>query len=292
MNRAIFNSSFGDRNVSLWKRLRFASMSIFFLFVLTSPSFSQTKGGYYALVYSKSGVIGSIEFNGMTIVPESNKEDVTGQIDLNVWIRPGVNKIKVKGIRKRKEDEFAPRIKAILYLAQKGQFPDEGQRIAGFEWQEGEGKPILPLDEEVSFTPTEVPPSELWKIAEDIELNSEDKEKIQKLISDLYDAFRKKDEKKLFDLMEFRAKELAKARYESQEEYTEDLKKGIQAISKSIGGQLDKLDLKNLQYQVIADKKVVFVTTKSGNSPIENKKKGYSAPIHLSKIKGEWIISR
>ncbi|EMY79420.1 hypothetical protein LEP1GSC060_2569 [Leptospira weilii serovar Ranarum str. ICFT] len=265
---------------------------LIFLFALSGPLFSQTQGGYYALVYSKSGVIGSIEFNGMTIVPESGKEDVSGQIDLNVWILPGVNKIKVKGIRKRKEDEFAPKIKAILYLGQKGQFPDEGQKIAGFEWEEGEGKPALPLEQEVTFTPTEIPPSELWKIAEEIQLTAEDKEKIQKLVTDLYNGFQKKDEKKLLELTEFRTKEFARARYYSTEDDMKDLKKGIQNILKSIGGKLDKLDLSELQYHLIADKKVVTITSKSGKSPIESKKKGFSVPLHLSKVQGEWIISR
>ncbi|WP_319941223.1 hypothetical protein [Leptospira sanjuanensis] len=262
------------------------------LFALANPLFAQTQGGYYALVYSKSGVIGSIEFNGMTIVPESGTEDVSGQIDLNVWILPGVNQIKVKGIRKRKEDEFAPKIKAVLYLAQKGQFPDEGQRIAGFEWEEGEGKPALPIEQEVTFTPAEVPPSELWKIAEEIQLTDEDKQKIQKVVGDLYEGFQKKDEKKLFDLMEFRTKEFARARYYSPEDDIKDLKKGIRSILKTIGGKLDKLELNELQYRLISDKKVVVVTLKSGKSPIENKKKGFSVPLHLSKVKGEWILSR
>ncbi|WP_345702348.1 hypothetical protein [Leptospira yasudae] len=262
------------------------------LFVLANPSFAQTQGGYYALVYSKSGVIGSIEFNGMTIVPESGTEDISGQIDLNVWILPGVNQIKVKGIRKRKADEFAPKIKAVLYLAQKGQFPDEGQRIAGFEWEEGEGKPALPIEQEVTFTPAEVPPSELWKIAEEIQLTDEDKQKIQKVVSDLYEGFQKKDEKKLFDLMEFRTKEFARARYYSPEDDIKDLKKGIQSILKTVGGKLDKLELTELQYRLISDKKVVVVTLKSGKSPIENKKKGFSVPLHLSRVKGEWILSR
>ncbi|TGN01670.1 hypothetical protein EHR10_01910 [Leptospira yasudae] len=237
-------------------------------------------------------MIGSIEFNGMTIVPESGTEDISGQIDLNVWILPGVNQIKVKGIRKRKADEFAPKIKAVLYLAQKGQFPDEGQRIAGFEWEEGEGKPALPIEQEVTFTPAEVPPSELWKIAEEIQLTDEDKQKIQKVVSDLYEGFQKKDEKKLFDLMEFRTKEFARARYYSPEDDIKDLKKGIQSILKTVGGKLDKLELTELQYRLISDKKVVVVTLKSGKSPIENKKKGFSVPLHLSRVKGEWILSR
>ncbi|EMJ91101.1 hypothetical protein [Leptospira alstonii] len=290
MNRSTNPFSVFGKKYSIWNYATFA----FLLFALTGPLFSQTQGGYYALVYSKTGVIGSVEFNGMTIVSESGKEDVSGQIELNVWILPGVNKIKVKvkGIRKRKEDEFSPKIKAILYLAQKGQFPDEGQKIAGFEWEEGEGKPTLPLEQEITFTPTEVPPSELWKIAEEIQLNAEDKEKIQKLITDLYNGFQKKDEKKLLELMDFRTKEFARARYYSPEDEVKDLKKGIQNVLKTIGGKLDKLDLDELQYQLIADKKAVAVTSKSGKSPIENKKKGFSVPLYFSKVQGEWIISR
>ncbi|AOP35857.1 hypothetical protein A0128_02700 [Leptospira tipperaryensis] len=238
-------------------------------------------------------MIGSIEFNGMTILPESKADDVSGQIDLNVWILPGVNKIKVKGLRKKKEDEIAPRIQAILYLGQKGQFPDEGQKISGYEWKEGEEtQRKLPFEEEISFTPTEIPPSELWKIAEEIQWNADDKEKIQKLIADLYNGFQKKDEKKLLQLMEFRTKEFARARYISPDEEIKDLNKGVKSILKSVGGKLDKLELGDLQFQLIADKKVISVLTKTGKSPIESKKIGFSVPLFLSKIQGEWVISR
>ncbi|MBM9578269.1 hypothetical protein JWG45_14020 [Leptospira sp. 201903070] len=239
------------------------------------------------------GVIGSIEFNGMPIVSESQTDDVSGQIDLNVWILPGVNKIKVKGLKKRKEDEMGPRIKAVLYLGQKGQFPDEGQKIAGYEWEEGKETEVkLPLEEEISFTPAEIPPSELWKIAEEIQLNAEDKVKIQKLITDLYNGFQKKDEKKLLQLMEFRTKEFARARYYPLDDEVKDLKKGVRSILKSVGGKLDKLELGDLQYQLIGDKKVVSILTKAGKNPIESKKIGFSVPIFLSKIQGEWVISR
>lgn len=266
---------------------------IVFLLLLTASLFSQTQGGYYNLVYSKMGVIGSIEFNGMSILSESKGDDVSGQIDLNVWILPGVNKIKVKGLMKRKEDEVAPRIKAVLYLGQKGQFPDEGQKIAGYEWEEATGLKVkLPIEEVITFTPSEIPPSDLWKSAEVIQLNAEDKEKIQKLITDLFDGFQKKDEKKLLQLMEFRTKEFARARYISPDEEIKDLKKGVKSILKSVGGKLDKLELNDLQYQLIADNKVVSVFTKAGNSPIENKKIGFSIPLFLSKIQGEWVISR
>ncbi|RHX93094.1 hypothetical protein DLM75_00120 [Leptospira stimsonii] len=238
-------------------------------------------------------MIGSIEFNGMSILSESKGDDVSGQIDLNVWILPGVNKIKVKGLKKRKEDEVAPRIKAVLYLGQKGQFPDEGQKIAGYEWEEATGLKVkLPIEEVITFTPTEIPPSDLWKSAEVIQLNAEDKEKIQKLITDLFDGFQKKDEKKLLQLMEFRTKEFARARYISPDEEIKDLKKGVKSILKSVGGKLDKLELNDLQYQLIADNKVVSVFTKAGNSPIESKKIGFSIPLFLSKIQGEWVISR
>lgn len=264
-----------------------------FLFLLSGSLFSQTQGGYYNLVYSKMGLIGSIEFNGMPILPESKMDDVSGQIDLNVWILPGVNKIKVKGLRKKKEDVVSPRIKAILYLGQRGQFPDEGRKIAAFEWEEGKETQVkLPLEEEISFTPAEIPPSDLWNLAEEIQLTAEDKDQIQKLIADLFNGFQKKDEKKLLQLMEFRTKEFARARYVSPEEEIKDLKKGIQGILKSVGGKLDKLELNDLQYQLIANKKVVSVFTKTGKSPIESNKIGFSVPLFLSKIQGEWVLSR
>ncbi|EQA70684.1 hypothetical protein LEP1GSC059_4553 [Leptospira noguchii serovar Panama str. CZ214] len=126
---------------------------LLFLFVFITPSNAQVQvGGDYSLVYSKDGVIGSIEFNGITILSESKKENVAGQVSMNVWILPGENKIKIKGIRKRKMDEPVPYLSAILYLAQKEQLASDGQKITGFEWDGN----LSPAEQEIIFTPTEV----------------------------------------------------------------------------------------------------------------------------------------
>ncbi|AKH76108.1 hypothetical protein LEP1GSC151_5030 [Leptospira interrogans serovar Grippotyphosa str. LT2186] len=238
-------------------------------------------------------MIGSVEFNGLTILSESKKENVSGRVSMNVWIFPGENKIKVKGIHKRKKDESAPYLTATLYLAQKEQPYNEGRKIADFEWGEVEGKPSLPFEQEITFSPTEVPPCELWKVAEKIQLTEEDKQKIQKLIIDLHDGLQKKDEKKLLELMEFKTKEYARAYYDSPEEDIKNFKKIVlEGVFQMIGGKLDKIDFKKLQYQLISDQKVVAVTSQSGSSPITNKAKGFSMPLYFSKIKGEWILSR
>ncbi|WP_061233504.1 hypothetical protein [Leptospira noguchii] len=263
---------------------------LLFLFVFITPSNAQVQvGGDYSLVYSKDGVIGSIEFNGITILSESKKENVAGQVSMNVWILPGENKIKIKGIRKRKKDESAPYLSAILYLAQKEQLASDGQKIAGFEWDGN----LSPAEQEIIFTPTEVPPCELWKVAEKIQLTEEDKETIQKLIVDLHNALQRKDEKKFFELMEFKTKEYARAYYDSPEEDIKNFKMTIREnIFKMIEGKLDKIDFKKLQYQLISDQKVVAVTSQSGYSPITNKAKGFSIPLYFSKVNGKWIISR
>lgn len=267
---------------------------LLFLFVFVAPSNAQVQSGVdYSLVYSKNGVIGSVEFNGMTILSESKKENVSGRMSMNVWILPGENKIKVKGIHKRKKDESAPYLTTALYLAQKEQSYNGGQKIADFEWGEIEGKPSIPFEQEITFIPTEVPPCELWKVAEKIQLIEEDKEKIQKLITDLHNALQKKDEKKLLELMEFKTKEYARAYYDSPEEDIKNFKKTVlESIFQMIGGKLDKIDFKKLQYQLISDQKVVAVTSQFGSSPITNKAKGFSMPLYFSKIRGEWILSR
>lgn len=109
-------------------------------------------------------MIGSVEFNGLTILSESKKENVSGRVSMNVWIFPGENKIKVKGIHKRKKDESAPYLTATLYLAQKEQPYNEGRKIADFEWGEVEGKPSLPFEQEITFSPLRFLPASFGKL--------------------------------------------------------------------------------------------------------------------------------
>ncbi len=195
-------------------------------------------------------------------------------------------KIKVKGIHKRKKDESAPYLTTTLYLAQKEQSYNEGRKIADSEWGEVEGKPSLPFEQEISFSPTEVPPCELWKVAEKIQLTEEDKQKIQKLIIDLHNGLQKKDEKKLLELMEFKTKEYARAYYDSPEEDIKNFKKIVlEGVFQMIGGKLDKIDFKKLQYQLISDQKVVAVTSQSGSSPITNRRKVFRCHCIFQRLK-------
>ncbi|WP_236716035.1 hypothetical protein [Leptospira interrogans] len=80
-------------------------------------------------------MIGSVEFNGLTILSESKKENVSGRVSMNVWIFPGENKIKVKGIHKRKKDESAPYLTAPCILHRKNSLTmkDEKLRILNGE---------------------------------------------------------------------------------------------------------------------------------------------------------------
>nr|WP_017852842.1 hypothetical protein [Leptospira interrogans] len=66
--------------------------------------------------------------------------------------------------------------------------------------------------------------------------------------------------------MEFKTKESARAYYDSPEEDIKNFKKTIlEGVFQMIGGKLDKIDFKKLQYQLISDQKVVAVTSQSGS---------------------------
>ncbi len=265
------------------------------LYPSSSSYFSQTPPkGFYAFVYAKYGIIGSVEFNGMTIIPESQKEDISGQIDLNAWIQPGENRILIKGIRKIKADDPSPKIKVNLYLAQEGQFPDEGEKISNYEWSGEEAEAIsLPFEKEILFTPVLLPPSTLWNSAEKIDLNDSEKENIQNLVGEFFSAFQKKEEAKLFDLMKFKISDFTTSRFGNKEEGLSDLKKGIKQLLKTFGGKLHPVVLTKLQFKLIANGKAVEVT-ENGKSPIRAAKdgSGFSIPIYVSKIQGKWILSR
>lgn len=261
------------------------------LFLSLNIAAETPPGGYYNLLYSKRDAIASIEFNGIVIVPESEKQDISGQIDLNMWMMPEGNKLKIKGIKKTKEDSMFPSaIKANLFLGKRGEMPDEGKKIAGFEWKEGEGDIVLPFEKEITVMPTEIPPSDLWSAAEEIKLSEDDIKGIQVLVQAIFDSIQKKDEVKMYSLLKFRFAELSKTRYYPVDEA--ENKSGIKMIIKLAGGKLKTLKPDKLKYTLAAGNKIVVVTTKNGKYPLDSKDGEFSIPVHVSRIKGEWVLSR
>ncbi|BDA78010.1 hypothetical protein LPTSP3_g09400 [Leptospira kobayashii] len=272
------------------------SAILFFAFFISNLQFAEENtapkqppiSGYYIILYKGYSINLDVTYNGYT-VSSSKDTDISGQADVNFWTVPGKNEIKIKiSPRKgKKEDSFGKKASIRLLVGQQGQFPDEGEEITNFEWEEKEDS-VLPLEKTIEFTPPFLPPSNLWKSAEKIEWNSDTKKSALEFVDSFSKALNSKDPKQIYPFIEFRAKDTSETRYFPYQ--PEEEKKALEGMIKAIGSSW-KLEKKNVKFGTICNGMIGILTTAKGD-PILTAKKGAALPLNLGKIAGKWVIVR
>ncbi|TGM46006.1 hypothetical protein [Leptospira vanthielii] len=278
-------------------------LRILFLFLMIMISFfpilaeekptppGPPKEGYYIVTYKNYGVNLEINVNGYDVRDGSSNEDSSGQADINYWILPEKNKIKIRLTeRKGKQKEnngLSKEAEVKLFIGQKGQFPDEGILLQSFQWPTST-KDSLGEWTELEFNPTFIPPSQLWKQAEIITLTKEKESSIVEFAKEFTKILNTKDTKKILFWIQFRAKDTSEVRYYPYIEVDE--LKSIAGMTKAIGSNW-KLEVRNIKFTLLCNNQILSVTNQKGE-PIITSKKGASIPLYLSWIGGQWVIVR
>lgn len=249
------------------------------------------KEGYYIITYKNYSVNLEIDANGYEVRSANSNDDSSGQADINYWILPGKNKIRIRLTErkgKQKETEgLSKEAEVKLLIGQKGQFPDEGLLLHHFQWP-SLAKVKLGEWFEIEFNPPFDPPSQLWKQAESITITKEKETSILEFAKEFTKILNTKDSKKILSWIEFRAKDTSEVRYYPYVE-AEELK-SIAGMTKAIGSGW-KLDTKNPKFTLLCNNQIVSVTNQKGDS-ILTSKKGAAIPLYLSLINGKWVIVR
>lgn len=249
------------------------------------------KEGYYIITYKNYGINLEINVNGYDVRDGSSNEDSSGQADINYWILPEKNKIKIRLTeRKGKQKEntgLSKEAEVKLFIGQKGQFPDEGILLENFQWPTSTNDRLGEW-KEMEINTTVVPPSQLWKQAETITLSKEKESSILTFAKEFTKTLNSKDAKQILTWIQFRAQDTSEVRYYPYIEADE--LKSISGMTKAIGSSW-KLETKDIRFSLICNNQIVSVTNKKGE-PIIASKKGAAIPLYLSWIGGKWVIVR
>ncbi|TGK81351.1 hypothetical protein EHQ24_08490 [Leptospira noumeaensis] len=252
---------------------------------------SPPKEGYYIITYKNYSVNLEIDANGYEVKGGSSNEDSSGQADINYWILPANNKIKIRVTErkgKQKENGSLPQEAEVkLALGQRGQFPDEGLLLKQFQWPK-ETKVNLGEWTELEFDPPFLPPSQLWKQAEIITLSKEKESSAIEFANEFTKILNTKDSKKILSMIQFRAQDTSEVRFYPYVEADEI--KSITEMTKAIGSTW-KLDKKKIKFTLLCNDQILNVSDPKGE-PIITSKKGASIPLYLSWIGGKWVIVR
>ncbi|GBF43990.1 hypothetical protein LPTSP2_32930 [Leptospira ellinghausenii] len=252
---------------------------------------SPPKEGYYIITYKNYSVNLEIQVNGYNVRSDFSNEDSSGQADINYWILPSDNKIKIR-FSERKQNKkqssgLPSEAEVKLIIGQKGQFPDEGVLLEKVEHNQSNPKQ-MGLWIEIPFQPPFSPPSELWKQAETLSLSKELEDSAISFLKDFTKVLNTKDAKKILSATSFRAKDTSEVRYYPYDEADE--LKSIQGMIKSIGSTW-KLNPSEIQFKLLCNNQILEITNKKGD-PIIVSKKGAAIPVYLSRIAGKWVIVR
>lgn len=271
--------------------------SIFLIsFLFVNPIFSEE--GYYSLSYKMNSIVASIELNGIVLTEASQDGFKSGvSTDLNLWIMPGENILKIKLLKayQKGKNISEPKIETYIRLGQAGQTSEEGKEIVKFIAPELEQEKIIfPIEKEIRFTPDFAPPSAFWNQAEEISLDEISKKEITKLIQSLHTAANSGNKKKFLSLIEFKMRDLTKAMLSPVDDKTSD-EKATGEFLKMLKGKLVKIPNK-LSFRLVANGKLVYVVDDKGNDIIRTKASkddgSFSVPIYVGKINGKWILAR
>ncbi|GBF49914.1 hypothetical protein LPTSP4_14340 [Leptospira ryugenii] len=262
------------------------------LFALEIPTSTvKSKEGFYTITYKNVNVDMDLLLNGYAIRSSVSEEDGQGQADLNLWILPGKNTISLRLVPRKDGKQrkgFEPSAEFSFIIAQKGQFPSEGEVVYSYQTKTESSSSIDSQWQTFEFDPPFLPPSLLWKKAEKIQLNPELQSSALQWVKSLHKELNRKKIDSIYPYFQFKLEDTSLARYYPTDPKSD--KKDIQSLLKMTGASW-KLDTKDLTFTVLCDGKVLLLTnSKAGD--VLTAKDGISLPLYLSLVEGKWFLSR
>ena len=271
------------------------------------PAGAQNKNEelFYIINYTISRCDAEIELNGITMTRSEKKTQytVTGVSDVSMWITPGENTVAVtlRPIAKQKDLTAKPSISISVSTAKKGEMSDEGKKI--MEWRIPEKETDTELDSitspvfiKKSFTPSYIPPSELWDKIKPVKLDAASRKEIKKLVRNYHTAFMKKDVDAIYGFLLFASMDVARLRHQPADEVTTKMKPALKDMFSEKDFIMAPLDTEKLVMKPVLDGRVIQVTDRAGEAPVRTKTTkdsgSTSFPVFVSIVGGKWIIVR
>jgi hypothetical protein len=260
---------------------------------------------FYIINYAVSHCNAEIELNGV-LVTRAEKETaycVSGTADVSVWVHSGVNTftIKIRPVEKKMDSDDKPSVAISLSTAQAGQMSDEGKKFMDFLLPEKDTDNSLsgitkPVIKQLTFTPSYVPPSELWDKIKPVKLDADARKQIIKLVTEYHTALVRKDAGALSSLLLFASTEMSRIRHQPTENLKNKMRDSFKEMMAEKGFAMVPLNASKLVLKPVVDGRIIWVCDQSGEDPVRTKTtaEGGSTtfPVYVSLIDGKWIIVR
>ncbi|RMF79486.1 MAG: hypothetical protein D6744_09100 [Planctomycetota bacterium] len=253
---------------------------------------------YYVIKAEKSGVLATIEVNGVPVLLWRSANHVSTTDQLNAWALPGENELRIK-IEWPEDEDFSPG-KASLELSmealQVGQKLGTTRPLLEFKWPpKNPDEEQYPYEATLKFNVSDPPPSDFWPNARKIHFTDRTREEIVAQLKELHAAMKARDIDRVAKFFEFKAVDVRKAHYIDPADAQADLREYLEFFLTEESWDLPDLDPDALEFHVLAGNRVVWVTEPDYRNPIRTKdgaSPGIQIPLYYGQTDNEWKIVR
>jgi hypothetical protein len=252
---------------------------------------------YYLLRMEGSGVMAQALLNDVPIESIEPIDRATATTRVNIWIRPGPNRLRLRGTlpsagRKRLPAGAAVRVVRRETLGEVA--PDDvGQVVlASLVWRPERGAATFDLTRD--FQPDPPPPSGLWQRADPVNLDQQVVGQSTELALELVRALSSRNLERATELLDFKTVDVARSDFVSPEKARTNQRQFLEHLMDDQEFAVDPIDPRTLTFELCADSRLIRIT-RSSRPPIQARlSQGgrFLLGIYAAKVGGVWRIAR
>lgn len=238
-----------------------------------------------------------VNLNGVPIAYDIAGKGIEVNDQANEWVRKGRNVLDVT-IDWPGNVPFAPAVaKATIEvrILSAGADPSATEPVAAIKWPGSEPE-SYPRRLQAEFTLADFPDLRLWHECETIsEISEFDRSSIATLLGKLHSAYERGDAGQVCEILAIRLEDVAVAFGDEKSELSKDTQETVKNMAATDGWALMDLNPQSLEYELIAEKRLVWVTGPAKAPALCSKRMKtfrWSMHTYLGRIGGVWKIVR
>lgn len=217
----------------------------------------------------------------------------TATTQVNMWIVPGRNRLRVRGRLAPGADPAEAQLVVWLRRQQASvDGLDGAENVARIEWRPSD--PLAYFDQQDEFTADPAPPSELWRRARPVSLNGNTRAEVTRLALVLEQALARRDRRAIADLLDFKIADVARAVYRSPADARAAQEEALSYLLDDRDFSVQSLDPGSLQFELAAGGRLVRLSREGRPALQAQRAQGgqFLLPLYVSNVEGRWVIAR
>jgi hypothetical protein len=258
------------------------------------PSFGSAASAqaYYMINLRNAGQKATVMVNGYPVLTEGKTQDTSLSAPLNYWVVNGKNTVAIR--LDRRDSTIGPSLDLKIIKQSAGAettllsfaYPAKAKDGSGSE------KPTYPFDTTLAFSLSDPTPSGFWKEAKPLALDAATRAEAEALVSQLHEAFGKKDLKKIISLRDYPIRETAAVFGGTYDDMLKNFKDDYSELINAPGFRPRPLKKEELRFTLFAGDRMMMVTAEDGSDPLVfDVASGKSAiPVFIGKVGSKLIF--